>query len=92
MIVRSDCRKYQLMDTLIEFKFIKTKGLKQKNIKKMSDTALFKLKAVQKKIQEATKQANTYSTELVSEFGDQVNLQTYAILSIGFDRLLYKKI
>jgi hypothetical protein len=92
MIVRSDCRKYQLIDTLIEFKYINPKDLKQKNIKKMSDTTLFKLKAVQKKLQEATKQANTYSTELVSEFGDQVKLQTYVIISIGFDRLLYKKI
>jgi hypothetical protein len=92
MIVRSDCRKYQLIDTLIEFKFIKSKDLKQKSIKKMSDTALFKSKAVQKKLKEAKAQAKTYSKELVDEFGDLVKLQTYVIISIGFDRLLYKKL
>ncbi len=92
MIVRPDCRKFQLMDTLIEFKFIKSKDLKQKNIKKLSDTALFKLKAVQTKVKEATAQAKTYSKELVDEFGNMVKLQTYVVISIGFDRLLYKKL
>ena len=92
MIVRADCRKYQLIDTLIEFKFIKSKDLKQNNIKNMSDTALFKLKAVQTKIKDATQQAKIYSKELISEFGDMVALQTYVIISIGFDRLLYKKL
>ncbi|KPA16447.1 hypothetical protein MHK_003359 [Candidatus Magnetomorum sp. HK-1] len=92
MIIRPDCRKFQLIDTLIEFKFIKSKDLKQKNIKKLSDTALFKLKKVQKKLKDATKQAKTYSKELVSEFGEMVKLQTYVIISIGFDRLLYKKL
>jgi len=91
MIVRPDCRKFQLIDTLIEFKFIKTKDLKLKSIKKLSDTALFKLDAVQKKLEEATGQAKKYSNELIDEFGHQVKLQTYAIISIGFDRLLYKK-
>ena len=92
MIVRPDCRKYQLIDTLIEFKFIKSKKLKQKNIKKLSDTALFKLDAVKVKLKEAKSQAKTYSKELVDEFGDKLKLQTYAIISIGFDRLLYKKL
>ncbi|KPA17943.1 hypothetical protein MHK_001837 [Candidatus Magnetomorum sp. HK-1] len=92
MIVRPDCRKYQLIDTLIEFKFIKSKKLKQKNIKKLSDTALFKLDAVKGKLKEAKSQAKTYSKELVDEFGDMVKLQTFAVISIGFDRLLYKKL
>jgi hypothetical protein len=92
MIVRPDCRKLQLIDTLIEFKFIQSKDLKQKHIKKMSDTALYQLKAVQTKLKDATKQAKTYSKELVSEFGEMLKLQTYVIISIGFDRLLYKKL
>ena len=92
MIVRSDCRKFKLIDTLIEFKYIKPKALKLKNIKKLSDTALFKHKMVQSKLKDARKQAKTYSKELVEEFGDLVELQTYAIISIGFDRLIYKKL
>jgi hypothetical protein len=92
MIVRPDCRKYQLIDTLIEFKFIRSKDMKQKNIKKLSDTALFKLDRVKAKLKEATSQAKSYSKELIDEFGDGVKLQTFAVISIGFDRLLYKKL
>jgi hypothetical protein len=92
MIVRPDCRKYKLIDTLIEFKYIKPKALKLKNINKLSDTALFKHKLVQSKLKDAKKQAKTYSSELLEEFGDMVKLQTYAIISIGFDRLLYHKL
>jgi len=92
MIVRSDCRKYRLIDTLIEFKYIKPKALKLKNIKKISDTALFKHKLVQSKLKDARKQAKTYSSELIEEFGDMVKLQTYGIISIGLDRLLYQKL
>jgi hypothetical protein len=91
MIVRPDCRKYQLIDTLIEFKYIPPKALKLKNIKKLSDTVLFKHKMVQRKLQDAKKQAARYSKELIDEFGDRVKLQTFAVISIGFDRLLYKK-
>jgi len=92
MIVRPDCRNFQLIDTLIEFKFIKSKNLKLKNTKKLSDTALFKHQMVQTKLRNAKKQAKKYSKELVDEFGDRVKLQIYVIISIGFDRLLYKKI
>jgi hypothetical protein len=92
MIVRPDCRKYQLIDTLIEFKLIRSKDMKQKNIKKLTDTALFKLDRVKAKLKEAKSQAKTYSKELIDEFGDGVKLQTFAVISIGFDRLLYKKL
>jgi hypothetical protein len=91
MIVRPDCRKYQLIDILIEFKYIPPKDLKLKNIKKLSDTVLFKHKMVQRKLQDAKKQAARYSKELVDEFGDRVKLQKFAVISIGFDRLLYQK-
>ena len=64
MIVRPDCRKYQLIDILIEFKYIPPKDLKLKNIKKLSDTVLFKHKMVQRKFQDAKKQAARYSKEL----------------------------
>jgi len=92
LIVRPDCREFQLIDSLIEFKFIKTKDLKIKNIKKMSDSSLFKLDCVKAKLMEAKTQAKKYSKELIDEFGDVLKLQTYAVISIGFDRLLYKKL
>ena len=94
MLVRPDRREFDLIDILIEFKFIKTKDLKinKKKIKNSSDAELFELSEVEEKLKEAKEQAAKYSKELLDEFGDIVNLQTFAVISIGFERLLYKKI
>jgi hypothetical protein len=92
MIVRPDRRHFHLKNVLIEFKYIKTKNLKIKDIKGQSDTSLFKLKPVEKKIKEAQSQANLYSKELLEEFGHDLKLTTYAVIAIGFERLLYKKL
>jgi hypothetical protein len=92
MIVRPDRRHFHLKNVLIEFKYIKTKNLKIKDIKGQTDTSLFKLKPVEKKIKEAQSQANEYSKELLEEFGHDLKLTTYAVIAIGFERLLYKKL
>jgi len=57
MIDRPDCREFQLIDTLIEFKYIKTKDLKVKQFKTLSDTALFKQPLVQTILKEAKAKA-----------------------------------
>jgi len=94
MIIRPDRRGFDLIDILIEFKFIKTKDLKidKKKIKNLSDTELFDLDKIDEKLEEAKEQAKTYSKELIDEFGDVLRLQIFAVISIGFERLLYKKI
>jgi hypothetical protein len=92
MIVRPDRRSFQLQDILIEFKYIQKKDLSVKNIKTLSDTALLELKPVQKKLKKAKSQATTYAKELHDEFGDDIQLTTYAVIAVGFERLLYKKI
>ncbi|ETR65371.1 MAG: hypothetical protein OMM_14357 [Candidatus Magnetoglobus multicellularis str. Araruama] len=56
IIVRPDSRSFQLKDILIEFKYIKTKGLSIKNIKKQSDKSLFELKQVQNLLKKARSQ------------------------------------
>jgi hypothetical protein len=92
MIVRPDRRSFQLKDILIEFKYIKTKGLSIKNIKKQSDKSLFELKQVQNLLKKARSQVKKYAKELNDEFGDVIQLTTYAVIAIGFERLLYKKL
>ncbi|ETR66317.1 MAG: AAA-ATPase-like protein [Candidatus Magnetoglobus multicellularis str. Araruama] len=92
MIVRPDRRSFNFKDILIEFKYIKTKNLSVKNLKKQSDKSLFELKAVQNKLKKARSQAKKYAKELKDEFGDVIQLTTYAVIGIGFERLLYKKL
>jgi len=92
MIIRPDRRHLNLKDILIEFKFINTKKLPVKGIKGQSDTSLFKTGLVKEKLKDARSQAKKYSIELCEEFGNDLKLTTYAVISIGFDRLLYKKL
>jgi len=92
MIVRPDRRSFSLKDILIEFKYIKTKSLSVKNLKKQSDKSLFELKPVQNQLKKAKAQAKKYAKELKDEFGDVIQLTSYAVIAIGFERLLYKKI
>jgi len=92
MLVRPDRRSFQLKDILIEFKYIKKKDLSVKNIKKLSDTALFELKPVKKKLTKAKSQAKKYAKELYDEFGDVMQLTTFVVIAVDFERLLYKKI
>ena len=91
MILRPDRRHLNLKNVLIEFKYIKGKKLGE-DVKGQSDTALFKLKVVNEKLIEATSQAKAYTKELREEFGSSLQLTTYAVIAIGFSRLLYKKI
>ncbi|ETR67540.1 MAG: AAA-ATPase-like protein [Candidatus Magnetoglobus multicellularis str. Araruama] len=92
MIVRPDRRSFSIKDILIEFKYIKTKTLSVKNLKKQSDKSLFALKPIQNKLKQARSQAKKYAKELKDEFGDVMQLNTYAVIAIGFERLLYKKL
>jgi hypothetical protein len=92
MIVRPDRRSFSLKDILIEFKYIKTKSLSVKHLKKQSDKSLFELKPVQNQLKKAKAQAKKYAKELKDEFGDVIQLTSYAVIAIGFERLLYKKV
>jgi len=92
MIVRPDRRHLQLNNVLIEFKLVKAKELGIDNIKNKSDTALFSMTPVKDKLKDAISQAKTYTKELKNEFGVELKLLTYAVIAIGFERLLYKRI
>jgi len=92
MIVRPDRQNLQLNNILIEFKYIKATRKVLKDIKGQSDTTLFKLSPIKNKLKDAKFQAKTYVKELQEEFGDGLNIKSYAIIAIGFERLLYKKV
>ncbi|ETR67541.1 MAG: hypothetical protein OMM_11481 [Candidatus Magnetoglobus multicellularis str. Araruama] len=71
---------------------LKQKPYQLKNLKKQSDKSLFALKPIQNKLKQARSQAKKYAKELKDEFGDVMQLNTYAVIAIGFERLLYKKL
>jgi len=47
---------------------------------------------VKEQLDKATKQLQGYRQKLLQKYQADLNLQTYAVLSLGFDRILWKRI
>ncbi|MDM8550937.1 PD-(D/E)XK nuclease domain-containing protein [Desulfobacterales bacterium HSG2] len=95
MIVRPDRRKYKLPDVLIEFKFIRQlKDLKltKQQILQKTDQELWELDKVKEKADEAEAQAMRYSADLKAEFGDVMQLKTFVVIAIGFERIVWRMV
>ncbi|HDN25958.1 MAG TPA: AAA family ATPase [Thioploca sp.] len=90
MIVRPDMRRYQLLDVLIEFKYIKLKelGLSAKQVKQLSDDELLTKKTVKEKLAESKSQLKNYRKTLQSRYGNQLRLHSYSVVAVGYERVL----
>ncbi|VFN05213.1 MAG: Predicted AAA-ATPase [Candidatus Kentron sp. G] len=91
LIVRPDMRQYQVLDILIEFKFVSLQeaGVDGKALEKMDEEALQVLPAVQKKQQEAETGLARYREKLKRKFGDVLRLHSFSVVAVGFERLVF---
>ena len=94
MIVRPDRRQYQVLDILIEFKFVSLNeaGLDGKTFKTMDREALQALPAVQGKQREAEAGLARYRAKLKTKFGDLPRLHSFSVKAVGFERLVFSNI
>jgi hypothetical protein len=96
MIVRPDIRHYgQLLDVLLEFKYIKISDSGLKNgdaVLAASDETLHALPCVQKAFTDAQIQLDKYIPRLQKKYGDTMKLCVFAVVAVGFDRLLWREI
>ncbi|MEA3339050.1 MAG: AAA family ATPase [Chloroflexota bacterium] len=95
MIVRPDMRQYQLLDVLIEFKYVKLKKdakMSSAEVRQLSRKALLELPKVQEKLAEARSKLDEYRQSLRGKYGDALRLRTYAVVSVGFERLAWTKV
>ncbi len=94
MILRPEMRQHQLLDLLLEFKFVKpsTLGLSGREASAKSVAALLAYDAVKTEFAAARTQAEVYRTGLRAKYGDRLKLRTFAIVAIGFERLLWEEI
>ncbi|MDM8514956.1 AAA family ATPase [Desulfobacterales bacterium HSG16] len=94
MIVRPDMREYRLLDFLIEFKYVELAAneLTGKMISQMTYEKLTALKPVKKKIAESKKMLEKYRRSLNSKHKEILNLRTFCVVAVGFDRLVWKEI
>ena len=94
MIIRPEMRRFQLLDILVEFKYVplsKT-DMDGQTIKAQTVDILQALKPVQAKLAEAKTQVQTYRTKLATKYGDQLRLRTYVVVAIGFERVVWQEI
>jgi len=91
MIVRPDMRQYQVLDILIEFKFVSLKeaGLDGKALAQMDREALLALPAVQSKQREAEAGLVRYREKLNNKFGDLPRPHSFSVVAVGFERLVF---
>ena len=92
-----------LYDLLFEFKYVKLgdvkikqgkqreKSLNGNSARQLSMAALKELPAVQNKLIEAHTQLQAYRRKLQAHYGERLRLRTYAVVAIGFERLVWEE-
>jgi hypothetical protein len=87
MIVRPDFRQTPLKNFLFEFKYLKLSevGLSGEELKRLTMEELEALELVQEKLTDAEQQLLDYQSSLE-------DLQLIAVVAVGFDRLIWKKV
>ncbi|MEM7539480.1 MAG: AAA family ATPase [Chloroflexota bacterium] len=105
LLVRPGMREGGLVDILIEFKQLplnqvtelvptqkgtmNPKALKEDDVKTRSCDELKALVNVQAKFTEAENQLHKYRQKLVAQHGNDLHLHCYAVVSLGFGRILW---
>jgi hypothetical protein len=91
LLVRPDMRQYQLLDFLIEFKYVSLKqaGLTGSEVKQKSLEELKTLEPIKAKLAESQTQLKNYQKTLRSNYPDTLRLHTYSVVAVGYERLVW---
>ncbi|MCB2262653.1 MAG: PD-(D/E)XK nuclease domain-containing protein, partial [Candidatus Thiosymbion ectosymbiont of Robbea hypermnestra] len=92
MMVRPDMRQYQLLDHLLEFKYIPLKelGLSTQEVRSKSREELRALPQVEAKLAQAREQLARYRATLERVYGEKLRLTTHAVVALGLTRLVWE--
>jgi hypothetical protein len=93
MIVRPDKRHGKVFDILVEFKFValKSAGLSARDAAKLSREELENLPPLREKMEEGEKQVRDYGVVLEKRY-QNLRLEKYVVVSIGFERICWKRL
>lgn len=94
MIIRPEMRRFQLLDILIEFKYVALNKLDLSGaaIKQKTMAELKELVPVKEKLAEAKTQLLDYRQKLTRKYGEQLRLRSYSVVAIGFERVVWEEI
>ena len=91
MIIRSDMRRFKILDILIEFKYVSLKdaGLTGEKARELSGRELQTLPRMRAKMEEAKNQVEQYGNALEEKYVN-LRLKRYGVVSLGFERLWWE--
>jgi len=94
MIIRPDMRQYQLLDFLIEFKYVELKknNLRNEQIRQMGREELAALAPVKACLKDARKSLAEYRKPLIERYGEQLRLRVYSVVAVGFERMAWEDV
>ena len=94
MIVRPDMRQYQLLDMLIEFKYIPLTScaLSGEQVRQMSVQELHALAPVKESMAQARTNLRIYRDTLQQTYSKTLRLRVYSVVAIGFERLVWEEL
>jgi hypothetical protein len=94
MLLRPDMRQYALLDLLLEFKYISLKelNLSGETVRQITIADLHALPLVQQNLREAHAKLTGYRQTLDAAYGERLRLHTYAVVALGFDRLVWEEV
>jgi hypothetical protein len=94
LIIRPDMRQYQLLDHLIEFKYLSLKalGLTAPIVNSMSLEELKNHPLVQEQITQAQVQLQPYQQSLMKKYGEQLRLHIHVVVALGFERMVSEQL
>lgn len=93
MIIRPDMRRFQVLDILIEFKYVKLgeAGMTGEKARGLSLNELRSLSVMNKRMTAARDQAERYGHELEKKYGN-LRLRRFAVVSLGFERIWWEEV
>ena len=94
MLLRPDYRRYQLFDILIEFKYVDLPAvqLRAEQVRSKSVAELTELAPINQAFTTARKALQAYHQTLHATYSERLKLRVYAVVSLGFERLLWQEI
>jgi hypothetical protein len=94
MILRPEMRHFQLYDMLLEFKYVKPSALNLdgRSVRTTPRKELLALAPVQNELAAARRQGQAYGAALLEKYGATFKLRTFAVVALGFERLVWQAV
>ena len=93
MLVRPDMRQYELLDLLLEFKYVGVPetGLAGRKLREMPRDELMRLPCVEEKLSEGKMALQGYRKALEARYGEKLRLHSYVVVALGFERIVWEE-